>query len=212
MPECTAMKMTRIGQILNRLMTDKKIRAAELARQINLPQPTIHRIATGACEHPHLSSLEPIANFFSISIDQLKGHEPIPWLDRASRIPFLTWEQALNWPSNKNEMHHNELIFTDANVGKNGYALKIKDAAMDPVFPKNTLLIADPDKFPKDRSYIIAKLASINIPIFRQLLIDAEDRYLKALSPDLEHYKMTRLNNNDEILSIVVQAKRDCED
>lgn len=82
---------------------------------------------------------------------------------------------------------------------------------MDPVFPKNTLLIADPDKSPKDRSYVIAKLSNINTPIFRQLLIDVKDRYLKALSPDFEQYKMTRLSDNDEILSVVVQAKRDCE-
>ncbi len=73
---------------------------------------------------------------------------------------------------------------------------------MDPVFPKNTILIADPDKSPKDRSYVIAKLANINIAIFRQLLIDVEDRYLKALSPDFERYRMTRLNDGDEVLSV----------
>jgi transcriptional regulator with XRE-family HTH domain len=212
MAKSANMKMTKIAKILNRLMAEKKIRVAELARQVNLPQPTIHRIATGACEHPHLSSLKPIANFFSVSVDQLKGHELIPWLDRASRIPFLTWEQVLSWSSNKNELHPEELIFTDANVGKNGFALKINDAAMDPVFPKNTLLITDPDKLPKDRSYVIAKLANVNIPIFRQLLIDVEDRYLKALSPDFEKYRMTRLNDGDKILSVVVQAKRDYED
>lgn len=72
------MKNTRIGKILNRLLEDKKVRVAELARRINLPQPTVHRIATGACEHPHLSSLEPIANFFAVTVDQLKGLEPIP--------------------------------------------------------------------------------------------------------------------------------------
>jgi SOS-response transcriptional repressor LexA len=212
MTKFIVMKNTRIGQIINRLMADKKIRVAELARRINLPQPTIHRIATGACEHPHLSSLEPIANFFSISIDQLKGHEPIPWLDRVSKVPFITWEQATDWPSNRNEMQNSKLIFTDANVGKNGYALIINDVSMDPAFPKNTLLIADPDKSPKDRSYVIAKLSNIEEPIFRQLLIDAHDRYLKALSPDFDQYKMTRLSNNDKILSIIVQAKRDCED
>jgi len=82
---------------------------------------------------------------------------------------------------------------------------------MDPVFPKNTFLIADPDKHAKDRSYVIAKLSNFDEPIFRQLLIDAHDRYLKALSPDFDQYKMTRLNENDKILSTVIQAKRDCE-
>ena len=207
-----AMRNTRIGQILNRLMTEKKIRAAELARRVNLPQPTIHRIATGACEHPHLSSLEPIADFFSISIDQLKGHEPISWLDRVSKVPLLAWEDVLNWPANTDEMKHNELILTDAAVGKTGFALKIKDISMDPVFPKNTVLIADPEKQVRDRSYVIAKLVNHPEAIFRQLLMDAGDHYLKPLSPDFDQYKMTRLNNNDKILSVVVQAKRDCED
>lgn len=212
MTKFAVMKNTKIGQILNRLMTEKKIRVAELARRINLPQPTVHRIATGACEHPHLSSLEPIADFFSINIDQLKGHEPIPWLDRAAKVPLLTWADALNWPANKDEMKNSELILTDAVVGKTGVALKIKDASMDPVFPKNTILIADPNRQAKDRSYVIAKLANHPEAIFRQLLMDAGDYYLKPLSPDFDQYKMTRLNKNDKILSVVVQAKRDCED
>ncbi len=212
MTKFAVMKNTKIGQILNRLMADQKIRVTELARRINLPQPTIHRIATGACEHPHLSSLKPIANFFSINVDQLKGHEPIPWLDRASKVPLLEWDEILYWPKRKDEKIYNEFILTDAVIGKAGYALKIIDASMDPVFPRNTILIADPEKQFKDRSFVIAKLANYPEAIFRQLLVDAGDRYLKPLSPDFEQYKMTRLNNNDKILSVVVQAKRDCVD
>ena len=185
---------------------------AELARRINLPQPTVHRIATGVCEHPHISSLEPIASFFSINVDQLKGHEPIPKLDRVCKLPLLTWDEALHWSAKKSEVPNSEFILTDAVVGKAGFALKMKDASMDPVFPKNTVLIADPDRQAKDRSFVIAKLVTHPEAIFRQLLMDAGDRYLKPLSPDFEQYKMTRLNNNDKILSVVVQAKRDCED
>lgn len=203
------MKNTKISQILNRLMADKKIRVTELARLVNLPQPTIHRIATGVCEHPHSSSLEPIANFFAISIEQLKGHEPIPWLDHATRVPLLTWEQVLHWPQNKGEIHIKEFILTDALIGKKGFALKIKDNSMDPVFTRNTILIADPEKEIKDRSFVIAKIANHAEAIFRQLLFDAGIRYLKSLSPDFEKYKMLRLNNTGKVLSIVVQAKRD---
>ena len=212
MTKFIAMKNTRIAQILNRLMTEKKIRVAELARRVNIPQPTIHRIATGVCEHPHMSSLEPLANFFSINIDQLKGHEPIPWLDRASKVPLMAWDEVVFWPNKKVDNDHYELILTDAAVGKHGFALKVKDASMDPVFPKNTILIADPERHAKDRSYVIAKLEKHPEAIFRQLLVDAGEKYLKPLSPDFDQYKMTRLNNNDKILSVVVQAKRDCED
>ena len=207
------MKNTRIGQILNRLMTEKKIRVAELARRVKLPQPTVYRIATGACEHPHLSSLAPIARFFSISVDQLKGHEPIPLLDQLSKVPLLQWSDVLNWPRKKpSDDEDIKFILTDAPVGKTGFALEIKDASMEPVFPKNTILISDPDRLPRDRSFVIAKLANHSEVIFRQLLVDAGDRYLKPLSPDFEQYKMTRLNTNDKVLSVVVQTKRDYED
>lgn len=192
-------------------MAEKKIRTTELARRIGLPQPTVHRIVTGACEHPHHSSLQPIASFFSISIDQLKGLDPIPWLDRAMKIPLLEWDHALDWPATQKEVHK-QFILTDANVGLNAYALKVQDASMEPVFPRNTTLIVDPDKQAKDRSYVIAKLANWQEPIFRQLLIDAHDNYLKPLSPDFDQYKMIYLNNNDKILSVVVQAKRDYEE
>ncbi len=205
------MKNTKIRQILNRLMAEKKIRVAELARRINLPQPTVHRIATGACEHPHLSSLEPIANFFSINVDQLKGHEPIPWLDRVTKVPLLNWNEISDKPIKLREKQNFEFILTDADVGKAGFALKIKDSSMDPVFPINTVLIIDPERQPRDRNYIIAKLLNHSEVIFRQLLIDAGNHYLKPLSPDFEQYKMTRLNNNDKIMGIVVQAKRDWE-
>jgi transcriptional regulator with XRE-family HTH domain len=205
------MKKTKIGQLLIRLMAEKKIRVAELARLVGLPQPTVHRIATGVCEHPHISSLAPIADYFGITVEQLKGHELIPWLDRATKVPLLSGDEVLKWPANKNKLTPNELVLTDANVGLNGYAFKVNDAAMDPVFPPEMILIADPERQPKDRSYVIAKLANIDQPVFRQLLIDARDRYLKALSPDLELHKTTRLTQHDKILSVIVQAKRDCE-
>lgn len=211
MASSAPMNNTRISQILNRLLADKKIRVAELARRINLPQPTIHRIATGACEHPHLSSLKPIADFFLISVEQLKGHEPIAWIDRASKVPLLNWVDLLGWPLNKNNHRNSELILTDANVGMHGYAVKVTDTSMDPVFPRNTLLIADPEKQYKDRSYVIAKLAGHPEPVFRQLLINADHRYLKPLSPDLEKHSMINLKEDDKILGVVVQAKRDCE-
>jgi transcriptional regulator with XRE-family HTH domain len=206
------MTNSKIAQILNRLMAEKKIRVTELARKICVPQPTIHRIAKGICEHPHSSSLEPIANFFGISISQLKGYEPIPWLDRASKIPQLRWEDVLDWPKNKVKIDYQEFILTDAIISKNGFALKMNDASMEPVFPKNTILITDPNKQPKDRSFVIVKLAKYPEVVFRQLLLDTTNKYLKSLSPDFDQYKMKQLTENDKILSTVIQTKRNIED
>ncbi len=206
------MRKTRISHILNRLLSEKKIRVTELARLVKLPQPTVHRIVNGVCEYPRPVSLKPIADFFSITVEQLRGLDPIPWLEQVTKVPLLSWQHIAQWPGQKATLHPQDLILTDAQIGENGYATRLSDASMDPVFPKGVLLIADPDRAARDRSFVIVKRAEHDHPIFRQIFIDGQDRYLKPLSPDLSQYKMSQLNNNDKILSVVLQAKRDCEE
>ena len=44
----------------------------DLARELDIPQPTIHRIVSGKSTCPHERSLIPIADFFNISVEDLK--------------------------------------------------------------------------------------------------------------------------------------------
>lgn len=202
------MKQTKISQILNRLMSDKSIRVTELARRTNLPQPTVHRIAAGVCEHPHQSSLKPLAEYFGITVEQLKGHDHIPWLDRIARVPLLNWKEALVW-GKKKDTDQKETILTDAVVGENAYAVKVVDSAMDPIFPRNTLLIVDPDREYQDKSLVVVKLMGHPEAVFRQARLDAGSVYLKALSPDFDQFKMPKLNAQDKVIGVVVQSKHD---
>lgn len=201
------MSNTKIGSILNRLLSEQNLRVSELARRIELPQPTVQRIAAGVCENPHISSLKPIAEYFSITIDQLKGLEPIPRFDKLSKLPLITWAEATYW-NKKYETGTNEYVMADVKVSNYAYGLKVFDGAMDPIFPRETILIVDPAVIPKDRSYVIALNKSADIPVFRQLIVNGPDRFLKPLSPDTDIYKMTRLKDSDNILATIVQARR----
>jgi SOS-response transcriptional repressor LexA len=200
------MNNTKIGNILNKLMNDKNLKVSELARRIKLPQPTVQRIAAGTCINPHISSLQPIAEFFSITVDQLKGLEPIPQFDKVSKLPVISWTQAISCKE-KLIPPSEDYMLADVPVSQNSFALKVFDGAMEPLFPRGTLLILDPHVPPKDRSYIIALTQGTNMPIFRQLIINGADRFLKPLSPDIDIYKMTRLASSDTILATVVQAR-----
>lgn len=203
------MRKTKISDILHQLMRKKNLHATELARQVNLPQPTIHRILTGACEHPHLSTIKPLANFFDISVEQLKGFEPISFIDNVLHIPLIHWDQITTFERNLSQKMAKKFIVTDAIVSIDAYAVEVNDASMEPVFPRGSILISDPKRQAKDRSYVLAKLQSYSDPVFRQLLIDADKYYLKPLSPDFSQYKLTQLSNHDKIYSTVVQVRRD---
>lgn len=206
-------KKPKISIILQKLIQEKNINVTELARQTKLKQPTLQRIVSGVYNRPHIKSLKPLADFFGITIEQLTGEDLISWLPSKSelirRIPILSPTQAIKWPVDaiKNKLHLHTII--DIEVNQHTFAIKMLDASMEPLFPKNTLLIIDPHKEATDRCYILVKTKEYPEPILRQLLIDGKNRYIKPLSPDFEQFKMLILHPTDMVLGILVQARLD---
>lgn len=198
-----------LADILKQLIQTKGITITELARRINLPQPTIQRIASGTYKRPHNKTLRPIAEFFKITIDQLAGLEPIHWLRNNSsirQIPLLTHNQASSWPLHK-EKNYDSHIIADIEVSEDTYAMEMPDASMEPLIPKKSILIIDPNKEPHYRSFVVVKLKNTPHIIIRQLLIDCNLHYIKPLSPDFEHFIMTSLTSEDKIAGVVVQVR-----
>ncbi|MDF2690762.1 MAG: repressor protein [Gammaproteobacteria bacterium] len=211
-----------MSEILSRLLFEKNIKVTELARLTEVPQPTIQRIVAGTTSRPHLNTLEPIAHFFSITVNQLRGLESIPFLKLAGTkepalrtVPILSWKQVSDWlelPAQDRTRFTSESMSTDAKTGERAYALMIKDASMEPVFSIGTSIIIDPDKEPKDRSYVVVKPNSYPEAILRQLIIDMNTYYIKPLSPELIAFNMQLLNKDDKICGVLVQAKRNFND
>jgi SOS-response transcriptional repressor LexA len=211
-----------LSRILNLLLGEKKIKPTELARLTNLPQPTIQRIVSGTTTRPHLSSLEPIAQFFSLSIDQLIGLEPIPWLENKTQasmqikqVPIIDWSEVLPWldtQSNKYTSCRERAIISDINTSKKTFALTVKDSSMEPVFNIGTKIIIDPERELKDRCFLIIKFSDNNEAIFRQLVVDGNDYFVKPLSKELSDSKMRKITPRDsKICGILVQTRRDYE-
>lgn len=205
-----------LGEILRRLLFEKRIKAADLARELDIPRPTIHRLLTGKSKRPHESSLIPIANFFSISVPQLLGEEPLfkttnealnpqPALSKVNLIPLISWA-SLNDLKNA-LINAQQQITVTKDISGNCFATLMHDSSMEPLFPKNTILIFDPELTPKDRSFVLVHLHETNLPIFRQILIDADHKYLKPLNPDLHDFKMRTLSKKDVILGCLMESR-----
>lgn len=214
----TPVATPKITEILKRLMFEKDIKAMDLARLTGLPQPTVQRMVAGTTPNPHLSSLIPIAQFFEITIEQLKGLEPISWLESVANrtklipIPVISWDEAAHWHELKKSYQATDAtLFMETKVGPHAFALTIEDASMYPLFPEGTQIILDPDKPLKDRSYVAVNLKGNSKAVFRQLLIDFNHHYLKAVSPDLEHFPLTLMQEGDRICGILIQARHDFE-
>lgn len=191
---------------------------AELAREVELPVPTVHRLVTGKSTRPYLSSLKPIADYFSLSINQLLGEEPLPGeyfknetienentsISTLKTIPIISWSEIDNDEAKKSSKQH---IVTAGDISDKCFGLIMQDYSMEPVFPKSSVLIFDPNKKPIDRSYALIKIFGKNDPIFRQILVDIDQQYLKPLNPDTTIYKMRLLEKNDIVLACLIESR-----
>lgn len=65
-----------LAWLMERAGTNPNALASELARLgAPVPQPTIFRILTGESKDPRTASLEPLANFFHVTVSQLRDHD-----------------------------------------------------------------------------------------------------------------------------------------
>jgi transcriptional regulator with XRE-family HTH domain len=215
----SAINYALIGKNITFLMESCGIDATQLSQQTGLPASTISRLRSNATEcSPNLSSLIPIANYFSITISQLIGEEPIdenhdkfkPSIIKKISVPILKAETITNYFIEKNS---NSISFLniDFPVSEHTFAYYLQGNAMEPHFPDKTILIIDPAPTVENLDHVLVMPNGNKTPIFRQVLIDGDEKYLRALNPLFKEFtKLT--HDSHKIFGVMVQSRRSFKD
>jgi len=79
-------QMMDVSNVLSYLMKKQGLSENKLARDSGVPQPSIHRILTGDVQDPMTKTIKPLADYFKITVAQLRGEAPIEtfvyeWID-----------------------------------------------------------------------------------------------------------------------------------
>ncbi|MCR9192230.1 MAG: helix-turn-helix domain-containing protein [Gammaproteobacteria bacterium] len=201
--------MNRLSEILKILLRRRKLTVSELSRHTGIVQPVIYRMTTGESDNPKLASLLPIANYFNVNISQLIGEEPLETDDNAAQqkttaIPLLTWDNAHTYKTVIPKQQKNIMAM---GLSEEAFALIMADTSMEPMFQRGSLLIFDPLLEPQDRSFVLVTLEVTQTAVFRQLIIDANQQYLKPLNPDFNLFKMRLLDKKDTIIAGLVESR-----
>ncbi|ODN43701.1 S24 family peptidase [Piscirickettsia litoralis] len=205
-----------IKERLNHLMNEIRISEAELARQTGVPTTTINRMLLGHTTDPRANTLKPLAQFFSISIDQLLGLSPmndrIPGTFNATNrsawltVPLIRWQDSIAWVFKHNSYSldsHTQWITTDKHISDTSFAVKSLPS-MEPRFREGSTLIVDPNHEYKDGMFVLVTLDGSNV-VARSVLSDGADIYFKGF----DHAIPTQAYNSttQRILGVIVEAR-----
>jgi len=210
----------RLSKILNHLMEECDIDGTKLSKNTGIPATTINRLRKGdPTNNPTLTTLVPLAEFFTITVSQLIGDEPLsakriegehrPNIVHWKSIPHLTWDQGAQWLQKlkQSEFKINKWAATDIDVSEDAFAISMEGDSMYPRFPEGTLFIIEPRQMPCNRDFVFIVCINQIKSLFKQILIDGADYYVKSLNKDFKEIKNIHLGVDYQIIGVMIQAK-----
>lgn len=199
---------------ITQLMMKFGINETQLARECGLPQPTINRILSGKTPDPRLSTLTKIAERFQLTMGQLLSDGSLDEEEKQAQrvicVPVISWVNAVKGPEYIASLRidNGEIwVNTEIKLPSSSFALVTKPS-MEPRFPRNSLLLIDPEACPRDGDMVIVHFKNSEEAALRELLIDGPIKQLKPILPDTHSSTNVTFNLKEQIiLGVVVQVK-----
>jgi SOS-response transcriptional repressor LexA len=142
------------------------------------------------------------------SVAEPKATYKIP---RLEYVPVISWVQAGKWTEIHDEFapgDAEEWLPCPIDHGPNTFVLRVRGVSMEnatskPSFSEGDFIFVDPDKEAIHRSLVVVRLEEDSEATFKQLLIDGEKRYLRALNPAWPT-PVIEINGNATVCGVVI--------
>lgn len=211
-----------LSEVLSRLMVETSTNASELSRGTDLAITTIKRLCSNDA-NPTIKSLEPIAKYFDISINQLLGAEPLPQDKKRGTgipdpsswafVPIISLNETINWPANVEGVRGREpleYIAVDLEFTEELFAIRLEGNAMMPRFSEGTVLVFDPQIKPYDGCISLILRQGKMVPQYKEILFDGPEMYIRSVNPALPGSTMELFHDEQfRLLGVLRHARKD---
>jgi transcriptional regulator with XRE-family HTH domain len=191
---------------LHKLMQRQGITEAQLARETAIPQPTMHKILSGKTADPRISTLQSIAQYFSMSVDDLFSANCSSKSASSSStqlVSIIDWNDCDNSSLAKAMQSadaKDAIVITHSSEQLFGlYSLP----CMEPRLPKGSVLIVDPSLAPQDGDLVVIAYPNSQSAL-REISIDGPT---KTLLPLNTRSKAAELTDDVRIIGVVIQSR-----
>lgn len=126
--------------------------------------------------------------------------------DIRSVRPLISWVQAGEWSEISEGFvapYGTELLPCPVSCSPESFVLRVRGSSMEPKFHEGDLIFVDPDVAAVHGKYVVVRLDDTNEATFKQLIVEGNRQYLKALNPDWPN-RIIELNAAATIVGVVV--------
>lgn len=126
--------------------------------------------------------------------------------DICSLHPLISWVQAGEWSEISEgyvPQYESELLPCPVRCSEETFVLRVHGVSMEPKFHEGDLIFVDPNVTPSHGKYVVVQLDESNEATFKQLIVEENRQYLKALNPDWPN-RIIEVNSAATIVGVVV--------
>ena len=145
-------------------------------------------------------------------MDELHG-EPEPAGENAGPAPgirglrpLISWVQAGAWTDTAGSVtaaDAEEFLPCPARCSPDSFVLRVRGESMEPRFRDGDLIFVDPAVAPDHGRFVVVTGEDSSEATFKQLIVEGDRNYLKALNPDWPQ-RIVRIDPNATICGVVV--------
>ena len=120
--------------------------------------------------------------------------------------PLISWVQAGAWTETCQEFvadYDTELLPCPVRCSSRTFVLRVCGISMEPDFHEGDLVFVDPEVVASHGKYVVVLLNSSNETTFKQLVVEGERKYLRALNPAWPE-RIIEVNSAATICGVVV--------
>ena len=207
---------TQLAENIRKRMREMKLTQIQLAEKAGVSQVTIHKLLTGKITNSSriidlAKALETRPEWLQYGVGEPKAEYTVDTNIKTRMFPLITNKQAARWSKKAIESIHKKAIsweITSSKPSSNAFWLNVVGDSMTAQsglsVPDGYNILVDVDKKAQSGDLIVAKRVADAQIIFKQLIIDAGEKYLKPLN---SAYKLIEFDDEDyRIIGVVLEA------
>lgn len=175
--------LTTLAERAIQLRNELGLTQRQVADQVGMTQQAYNDVEKGKSKRPR--NIERLAKTLKTTPQYLQFGSDLELSAITYSIPVIPMSEVIDWPFCMEVAagEKKEQVLMHVEGFENCYVLHVANDLMSPELNPGDTIIVDPNKKPKDGSFVVAHQQGASEAMLKKFVIDGDDHYLYSLKP-----------------------------